>query len=61
MFIKQGPLIRSSGRIDGGCLKDPLLKAAGRACMSRCTLMILAFLSSQGAGPLILLPDHLPR
>lgn len=35
MFIKQGPLIRSSGRIDGGCLKDPLLKAAGPACMSR--------------------------
>lgn len=52
MFIKQGPLIRSSGRIDGGCLKDPLLKAG--------TLMILAFLSSQGAGPLILLPN-LPR
>ena len=45
MFIRRGPLIRSSGRIDGGCLKDSLLKAAGPACMSRCTLMILEFLS----------------
>lgn len=38
MFIREGPLIRSSSRIDGGCLKGPLLKAAGPACMSRCTL-----------------------